>query len=649
MASSDLRLGNDLVEINVDHGSGSLVEDASLSLVNLDHDEMPSGGAADIRPSSGRPADLRSSDEGAGYIGLSGGVTTYPGPSGRKVTASKPSGGGVTGTKPSGGGVTDTRPSWRTADFRHTGGGAEDSVASGGEAADPKPSGGKVSLVGPFCGGLVDARPVLWAADLEHSGGVLIDPIHSGGEVIFPRPSLRIADLRPPDGWAQAADSGPSGKGATDTGPSGGEVVVPMPFSVGAADTRPVSRSSGLRPLGGWAAEIGSSGGIVADPRLSSREAADIRASGVGAVDLRLCDGDTVHPKPSVIVINPNLKNGSDGLSYQSTLTFSSPLNSHQDCVDSGRLHVGKLFNTMNEARSFVKIWSDKNLSPMIIKSSSKGSDTKNGRILYACPHGIQRKISSTGQRPKQNVLFCDCRANIYINEQRISRKWVVTSLNEVHTGHMTGPDVYGTYLNVRKMSPEDEDFLMNLHSAGAANRCSASVLSQRNGNIYKTQDIYNKIEKLKNLDLQSGGFEKGLYQIEEEGGTVLLEEDEWDKTDVLFIQLKQWHDDIEIAKPTVFQLDSTFGTNRQGYKLNVPVYKSSTTGMYEVAGLMFMATENQENVEKCMSFFKETLTHLGNQDVYFFVDKDFSQFEMIYKVFEPKAQVYLDWVHVDR
>ena len=49
-----------------------------------------------------------------------------------------------------------------------------------------------------------------------------------------------------------------------------------------------------------------------------------------------------------------------------------------------------------------------------------------------------------------------------------------------------------------------------------------------------------------------------------------------------------------------VVEIDTTFGTGDQeeGYKLQAPIYLDQFTGRWEVARLIFLATEIAENVE---------------------------------------------------
>ena len=99
-------------------------------------------------------------------------------------------------------------------------------------------------------------------------------------------------------------------------------------------------------------------------------------------------------------------------------------------------LKEGLTFASYELVDSFVKKWSDKNLSPLIIRSSFRGNEDKNGRIQYVCPHGIERTTKSKGGRPKQHVMYTNCTALINVNQSRKDNTWKVTKVITKHRGH---------------------------------------------------------------------------------------------------------------------------------------------------------------------------------------------------------------------
>ena len=80
-------------------------------------------------------------------------------------------------------------------------------------------------------------------------------------------------------------------------------------------------------------------------------------------------------------------------------------------------MKVGLTFASYDLVDTFVKKWSDKNVSPLIIRSSFRGNQNSKGRIQYVCPHGVERTTKSEGGRPKQHVMYTNCHALINVNQ----------------------------------------------------------------------------------------------------------------------------------------------------------------------------------------------------------------------------------------
>ena len=79
---------------------------------------------------------------------------------------------------------------------------------------------------------------------------------------------------------------------------------------------------------------------------------------------------------------------------------------------------------------------------------------------------------------------------------------------------------------------------------------------------------------------------------------------------DVLWLQTRDMRQNISKSKPRTFETDTTFGTQKEGYKLYVPCYHSNETDKWEVAGLLFLSTETKEKVETGLKYFKLSLPY---------------------------------------
>ena len=63
----------------------------------------------------------------------------------------------------------------------------------------------------------------------------------------------------------------------------------------------------------------------------------------------------------------------------------------------------------------------------------------------------------------------------VNVMQNRQENKWKVTKVIKEHTGHMIGPDVYGSYQKVRQMSDNDLQMITELrlleHQGGKLHR----------------------------------------------------------------------------------------------------------------------------------------------------------------------------------
>ena len=92
----------------------------------------------------------------------------------------------------------------------------------------------------------------------------------------------------------------------------------------------------------------------------------------------------------------------------------------------------------------------------------------------------------------------------------------------------------------------------------------------------------------------------------------------------------------VAASEPMCFQVDTTFGTCQENYKVFIPLFKSKVTGMFEKAGILFLQTENKENVQLGLQYFKQSLPYT-EKDVgkfIFFLDTDFEFIVRFYCLF---------------
>ena len=79
------------------------------------------------------------------------------------------------------------------------------------------------------------------------------------------------------------------------------------------------------------------------------------------------------------------------------------------------------------------------------------------------------------------------------------------------------------------------------------------------------------------------------LGDIRDNGGDVRYKKEEnTNNVEVLCVQSKEMRKQLTESKPFVFECDTTFGTQAEGYKLYIPVYYSNFT----VSGLLFFTSQ---------------------------------------------------------
>ena len=242
------------------------------------------------------------------------------------------------------------------------------------------------------------------------------------------------------------------------------------------------------------------------------------------------------------------------------------------------------------------------------------------------------RKKTGGGKRPGQRYKFTNCPVKVNLNEQD-DGSWEVTTCVLEHRGHVITSKGFFSHQQSRKLDEEDNDFVKELLKVKAYPRNIANALTERTGKDFTAQDVRNLTTRLKNTEENKTSVEESLGQIRDSGGEVRYKKEvDSNNVDVLWVQTKDMKDQLKQTKPLVFECDTTFGTQAEGYKLYVPVFHSKFTNKWEVAGLLFLSTETKEKVEDGLNFFKESLPYNvvdGVTKFIFFTDKDFDYIQV--------------------
>ena len=251
--------------------------------------------------------------------------------------------------------------------------------------------------------------------------------------------------------------------------------------------------------------------------------------------------------------------------------------------------------------------------------------------------HGKKRSSKSTGERPVQHIKFTDCKCRVTIYEQS-DLTWKITTCHLEHSGHQISRQAYYSNTHTKRLNANDFEYVKDLKKAKANNRNIASCLSNRTGKNYNAGEVRYIIKKVEEAEQSDKPpIEEVLTEVNNSGGNVMVHKDSKTKgVDVLWYQTKKMRDMVSTCKPRVFENDTTFGTQKQGYKVYVVIFFNNFTDKWEIAGLLFMSSESKDKVEIGLKFFKLSLPYTAETvgKFFFFCDKDWDYVELLEVIF---------------
>ena len=157
------------------------------------------------------------------------------------------------------------------------------------------------------------------------------------------------------------------------------------------------------------------------------------------------------------------------------------------------------------------------------------------------------------------------------------------------------------------------------------------------------SNQIRYQIKQIVGAPMDEEKLEGFLKIVKEEGGDVNILRFPDGKVRVLSISRREMKRGYVDAKPTVIQVDTTYGLEQCGYKLNAVLYKNGTTGKGEICVLSFMADETAESYTFALSSF-EYLRRFNPPVI--IIDKDFTEWAVLKNLF-PNSVILLCTFHV--
>ena len=272
---------------------------------------------------------------------------------------------------------------------------------------------------------------------------------------------------------------------------------------------------------------------------------------------------------------------------------------SHQEV----KLEQGTLFANKEAAMTLVRQFSESRKTQFVLAVNS----AKPGKpLLYRCRHGKKRTSECTGKRVIQRTVKKDCDAFIrfYV---RASGETVLTDFNVDHKNHAINQTVYTQ--DTAKADETTTEIIKQMMDGNCKIGNIKKALAYKN--IYLTyHQIRYQIQQIIGSPMHEEKLAELIKDVREAGGNVDLKRFPDGKVQVLTITTAKMKRAYCGAKPTVVQIDTTFGLESSGYKLNAVLYRNPTTGKGEVVHLAFMADETADSYFFALTGFQGITKH---------------------------------------
>ena len=230
-------------------------------------------------------------------------------------------------------------------------------------------------------------------------------------------------------------------------------------------------------------------------------------------------------------------------------------------CAGSGTeeslLRQGMVFDSKDGAKAFVKQFCEEQKTDFVISMTYKGA----GPLLYKCKHGPKRKSRSEGKRPDQKTVKLDCPAFIrfYTKDSGIT---TLNTFNVEHENHAISEDIFNQ--DTAKADTKALEIIKQMLDGNCRVANIKNALTAKG--IYLSQAaIRYQIKKMIGAPMEEKELSGFIKMVRDEGGDVNLDRYEDGKIRVLNIITKKMKNGFIGSKPTVVQIDNTFGFEESG------------------------------------------------------------------------------------
>ena len=314
---------------------------------------------------------------------------------------------------------------------------------------------------------------------------------------------------------------------------------------------------------------------------------------------LNAAESTTTEP----LLLNPTTDHATWPLrsSSQSLAKQEADLGQSQGCGDVQNVklqpEVGMSFSNVDDAKDFVELFSLQ--QKMAFNISTNGG--VGGALVFTCRHGKKRPSKSTGERVVQKTIKKGCPAfiRLYI---RASGVTVLKQFNLDHPNHACSDSIYQQ--DTTKVDDRARAIIKQMLDGNSKINNIRMALAAQGIKLSRNQVRY-EVRQILGAPMDEEKLAELLRVVEEEGGDVKILRFPDGMVRVLSITTAKMKKAYLGADPTVVQIDTTFGVEKAGYKLNTVVYRNPVTGKGEVARISFMADETALSYEFALSGFK--------------------------------------------
>jgi hypothetical protein len=262
------------------------------------------------------------------------------------------------------------------------------------------------------------------------------------------------------------------------------------------------------------------------------------------------------------------------------------------------QLEEGLKFVSKEEAIAFVRRFCQERKTDFVIKSNYRGS---GGQLIFHCRHGMKRKSQCTGARKNQKTLKKNCPAflRFYV---RVSGETILKGLNVQHKNHAVSEDIYEQ--DSAKADTKAVEIIRQLIDGNCKISNMKKALKAK-GIYLSSNQVRYQVKLILGAPMDEEKLTGFIQMVREEGGDVKIDRFPDNKIRVMSIITRKMRNGYVGANPTVIQIDSTFGFEESGYKLNAVLYRNPATGRGEIVQLSFMADETVHSYNFALSSFE--------------------------------------------